>query len=917
MEKACMYGECSSCKDVTIPIKNRDINEPTTWLQWKTKKEVRSVKHGGEIERKEVAITVKEVEEGTIADLRDNLYQHMARYKIHSFNIANQYAFYRDKVQNMSVKECLVHVDFSENYYGKMSSEVQSMHFGASKTQITLHTGVFYIGGSTDPHTFCTASDSLNHGPQAVWTHMKPVLEEIRGTNPQVETIHFFSDGPVTQYRQKGNFFLFSTIPFQNGFTSSTWNFNESGHGKGIPDAVGGSLKRSADRLVLHGHDITNAQTFVSELLNTGSKILLYHITSESINKADQGLVLKKLPPVPGTMKIHQVLTSCPQNISYRDISCTCVSAVCKGHELKQFSFESVKYGKDAEAKTPKAQGKENMSSNVDGISLRSRKGDLKNKSVDSREAHFSQILSAMNKCSTFAKLASLCSQVEKNDTYHITSLNKVDILKSGLCVDMNVIDEMPSDFPGTDILYPVRVSADGNCLPHCGSVFAFGNENHVFEIRARIITEQVLNKNLYLSNDYMCQGITPPSSRSLPKQFAMYSDHFIPGIELTSSTIETIYENEILAITKPGSYMGIWQMFALSTILKTKLYSVYPNKGNKQVRSDLHRQISPRQSEGSDTKLIMWCSTRKDMRSSNWLPNHFVPLLPIDSSKADSSSARQTYTGEPPDDIMENSPEDEMTPMVPNEHMEQNSQATSELKNSPEVDAEDEMTPVIPNERMEQDGRAISELKNSPEVDAEDEMTPVIPNERMEQDGRAISELKNSPEVDAEDEMTPVIPNERMEQDGRATSELKNSPEVDAEDEMTPVIPNERMEQDGRAISELKNSPEVDAEEDLQELFQSKPQQSLGNLVCLIYDGMPYPGKIIDTGEGELFIESMHYVGRNDNLFFWPRMKDHCWYMFDNILGIIPKLIPQNTRHFSVPTNMWERFKERLDRRK
>jgi hypothetical protein len=28
-------------------------------------------------------------------------------------------------------------------------------------------------------------------------------------------------------------------------FCGGTWNFYESGHGKGIPDGVGGSLKRS------------------------------------------------------------------------------------------------------------------------------------------------------------------------------------------------------------------------------------------------------------------------------------------------------------------------------------------------------------------------------------------------------------------------------------------------------------------------------------------------------------------------------------------------------------------------------------------------------------------------------------------------------------------------------------------------
>ena len=38
----------------------------------------------------------------------------------------------------------MIVIDFSENYYCKYSAEIQSVHFGASKKQISLHTGVFF-----------------------------------------------------------------------------------------------------------------------------------------------------------------------------------------------------------------------------------------------------------------------------------------------------------------------------------------------------------------------------------------------------------------------------------------------------------------------------------------------------------------------------------------------------------------------------------------------------------------------------------------------------------------------------------------------------------------------------------------------------------------------------------------------------
>ncbi len=109
------------------------------------------------------------------------------------------------------------------------------------------------------PVSFCTVSPSRNKGPPAIWKHLSPVLDYIQSTHPEVSTIHFYSDGPCTQYKQQGNLFLFCTELFRRGFTAGTWNFFEASHGKGAPDGVGGALKRRADCLVSKGTDIPDA----------------------------------------------------------------------------------------------------------------------------------------------------------------------------------------------------------------------------------------------------------------------------------------------------------------------------------------------------------------------------------------------------------------------------------------------------------------------------------------------------------------------------------------------------------------------------------------------------------------------------------------------------------------------------------
>lgn len=83
-----------------------------------------------------------------------------------------------------------------------------------------------------------------------IWAHLSPIVNEVKASHPSIEVVHFFSDGPTTQYRQKGNFYLFTTELVNRGFKRGTWNFFEASHGKGDPDGVGGLLKWTADRLV-------------------------------------------------------------------------------------------------------------------------------------------------------------------------------------------------------------------------------------------------------------------------------------------------------------------------------------------------------------------------------------------------------------------------------------------------------------------------------------------------------------------------------------------------------------------------------------------------------------------------------------------------------------------------------------------
>ena len=143
---------------------------------------------------------------------------------------------------------------------------------------------MIYVGNS-DVKSFSSLSNSPRHDPVAVWSHLKPVLNWILNEYPNIDTLHFVSDGPVTQYRCKANFYLFSSFLVEEfpSIVKATWNFTGASHGKGASDGVGAAVKRRADSLVASGRDIPNAVDMFKALSEQESKVKLFYIPAREI----------------------------------------------------------------------------------------------------------------------------------------------------------------------------------------------------------------------------------------------------------------------------------------------------------------------------------------------------------------------------------------------------------------------------------------------------------------------------------------------------------------------------------------------------------------------------------------------------------------------------------------------------------
>jgi len=81
----------------------------------------------------------------------------------------------------------------------------------------------------------------------------------------------------------------------------------------------------------------------VEQVLAAKSSIALYYIEGTAVEENVKKLSNIKLSPVPGTMKLHQVVSKESQKIAYRAVSCFCkLDSVCSCYNPSHFKFTAV-----------------------------------------------------------------------------------------------------------------------------------------------------------------------------------------------------------------------------------------------------------------------------------------------------------------------------------------------------------------------------------------------------------------------------------------------------------------------------------------------------------------------------------------------------------------------------------------------
>lgn len=158
---------------------------------------------------------------------------------------------------------------------------------------------------------------------------IKSLIPFIRIQYPELKTIHYLTDSPTSQYRNKTIFQLLSLHESEFNVTT-TWNYLEAGHGKGPCDGLGASVKRSASLAVKQNKAvIQNASDFFAwtQRQSSNESVVSYlFIRQEQYDQS--GEIIKgrsqDLLPVKGTMRIHAALPISEHVVYCRERSCCC-----------------------------------------------------------------------------------------------------------------------------------------------------------------------------------------------------------------------------------------------------------------------------------------------------------------------------------------------------------------------------------------------------------------------------------------------------------------------------------------------------------------------------------------------------------------------------------------------------------------
>ena len=173
--------------------------------------------------------------------------EEIMEFKDHVERVKNQYNQVKRLKEILPNNNVLVQMDFAEDYKCQSQDEIQSSYWNT--TQVTIHPAVVYYKDDDNlkHKSFVFVSDEPEHNASTVYAILKKLIPEIKIIIPDLKMVHYWTDYPTSQYRNKSIFNIVCNHEKWLEGGAAAWNYFEAGHGKGPCDGIGGTAKRLAD----------------------------------------------------------------------------------------------------------------------------------------------------------------------------------------------------------------------------------------------------------------------------------------------------------------------------------------------------------------------------------------------------------------------------------------------------------------------------------------------------------------------------------------------------------------------------------------------------------------------------------------------------------------------------------------------
>ena len=175
----------------------------------------------------------------------DSLLKEMDELKSHLYRAHMQYRAFKEKRARAENTDHVltIQMDWSENQKVRQAKEEKGAYY--HQDQYSIHAMRAWTKNGAFSHA--AMSEETSHKAPAVFASIEDVLKKY--ISEGITEINAVTDSPSSQYRNKNAFWLMKELCVRCR-VKLNWIFLEAGHGKGIPDGIGGCVKRAMKDVV-------------------------------------------------------------------------------------------------------------------------------------------------------------------------------------------------------------------------------------------------------------------------------------------------------------------------------------------------------------------------------------------------------------------------------------------------------------------------------------------------------------------------------------------------------------------------------------------------------------------------------------------------------------------------------------------